>query len=324
MVKVQRLNAGGIVPTYRCTAACRHCLYGCSGKSDGRYIDGDESARLCRTLVGMGCRSVHIGGGEPFLQFDALLQLVREVNASGLHLEYIETNAYWCKPADIADAADKLARLREAGAECLLISVDPFHLEYVPLERPLALAELCRRVGMDYFVWQQRYVSALSKLDRSRVYKRQELEEILGKNYVFDIANSYGLSYNGRALNIAREYLPKKPHADYLHAPPCRELLGTNHYHADYNCNFIPPGCTGIAVALEDLHDISAEKYPVFTTLAEQGVAALLQYAQGAGFTPSPEGYVSKCDLCYACRKYLLTNKPSRDIYPEHYYQSNF
>ncbi len=325
MINIRKLHAGGIIPTYRCTAACRHCVYGCSGKSDSYYINEDESRQLCDTLVGMGCPSVHIGGGEPFLNFDALLDVVATVGRSGLHLEYIETNAYWCKPSSADQTVDRLKQLKAAGANCLLISVDPFHIEYVPLERPLSLIELCRHAGMDFFVWQQQYVTMLSGLDSTKTYKRHELETLLGADYIRDTAHRYGLSYNGRALNIAREYAPTKPYTAFLDHPPCRELLGVNHYHADYNGYFIPPGCTGIGVTLRDACDgITRDKYPVFSLLAQGGVSGLYADAANCGFVPSERGYVSKCDLCLDCRRFLLEHRPTPDLYPHAYYRSDF
>ncbi len=325
MIKISKLNSGGIIPVYRCSAACRHCLYGCSNKMNGTYITQEQSESLCETLMSMGCNSVHIGGGEPFLNFDGLLTLTDIFSRRGMIIEYIETNASWCADSfDDKKIIGMLRQLQASGAGCILISVDPFHAEFVPLKKPLRLIRLCRQAGMDYFVWKQNFIKPLSDLDDSQAYNRSQLEEALGKAYILDTARLYGLNFNGRALNIAREYLPRKDYESFLGQEPCHGLTGTHHYHADYNGFYIPPGCTGIGAELKDLKNgLSLEKYPVFNALSK-GLSELYSYATAKGFSPADEGYVSKCDFCYACRKYLINQSPSADLYPDDYYRSDF
>lgn len=324
-MNIKKIHDGGIIPVYRCPASCRHCLYGCSNKMNGTYMTKEQGDKLASELHDMGCRSVHIGGGEPFLSFAGLANLIENLNRNNIDIDYIETNASWC--ADSFDDEKILSMLRQLmklGARCLLISIDPFHVEFVPLKKPIRLVELCKRAGMDYFIWKQSYLNTLSSLDVDSTYSRAELEQILGSDYIIKTAQQYGLSYNGRALNIAREYIPKHSYETYLDEGACRELYNTYHYHADYNGYFIPPSCTGIGVLLSDMQDITDKDYPVYTRLADMGVGELYEYASGYGFKPLEDGYVSKCDFCYDMRKFLSIKKSSKDIYPPDYYTSDF
>ncbi len=108
MKTVNRLRHGGIMANYQCTAACRHCLYACSPERTGGYITEDMAKEVCGLLREGGCRSVHIGGGEPFLDFDGLLALVEAATGAGISVEYIETNAYWATDQPLVER-----RLRE-------------------------------------------------------------------------------------------------------------------------------------------------------------------------------------------------------------------
>ena len=312
------LRHGGIMANYYCTAACRHCLYACSPSRTGGYISRETAREVCELLFSGGCTSVHIGGGEPFYNFDGLLALVETITNSGISLEYIETNAYWA--TDESKIEQYLRDLILVGADALCISLDPFHAEYIPVRRPLLLAQVCERVGMRYFLWQQKFLDVLSQLDASKIHNRKQLEQILSPTYIIDAATSYGMRYGGRALNIELEYMLRKPLNEILSSSPCRRLLSGDHFHVDLNADYIPPGCTGIKIPLSDaVNGFSIGKYPVIDALLHSGVAGLYNYTNPLGFTPDPEGYTSGCAMCISMRHWLAVNAPHTELDLEHY-----
>ena len=315
-MKTPDLGHGGIMANYRCNAACRHCLYACSPRRGGGYITAENARKACALLAEAGCRSLHIGGGEPFLDFDGLLGLVREIKRAGISLSFIETNAFWAASEDRVKA--RLDALAAAGVDALCISLDPFHAEFVPVGRPLFLAEMCGRAGMGCFLWQEKFARVLSRLDPKKVHSRQELEKIISPNYVVETAQGYGLHYGGRAVQIEEEFAARKPVSKL--AAPCRGLLSGGHFHVDMFARFIPPGCTGIAIPLEEaVRGVPEKKYPVFELLARGDVPGLLEYAKGFGFAPDPAGYASTCALCFHLRRWLSENIPHAELDAEHY-----
>ena len=313
------LTHGGVMVNYQCNAACRHCLYSCSPTRGGGYVDEEAAQTICRFLRKGGCRSVHIGGGEPFLDFEGLVMMIRTLKQAGIRLDYIETNAYWAFGAEAQKTAEAyLKRLLGEGVRALCISIDPFHAEYVPYGAPLALAELCEKTGMDYFLWRGEFVAALSRLDARKTHSRQELEALLSPDYLRKTARSYGIGYGGRAVNIEREFGTLSP-AESFNAAPCRNLLSTGHFHVDMNAYFIPPGCTGIRIPLSEVVEgIPPGKYPVFQALYSGGISALTQFALQHGFSPDEEGYPSKCNLCFHLRRFLA-DKGFADLDKDHY-----
>ena len=318
MVTTERLQHGGIMANYRCTAACRHCLYACSPERSDGYITGSVAESACRHLRTGGCRSIHIGGGEPFLDFDGLLTLVEVVTNAGITVEYIETNAYWTK--DREQTKKRLRELSRAGAYALCISLDPFHAEYVPVGLPLSLAETCQSVGFNYFLWQDRYLPALSRLDRGKTHSREEMENLISPQYVLETARNYGLSLGGRAIGIEAEFSTLKSADEVKSDRPCQRLLSGGHFHVDYLGRYIPPGCTGIAIPLDEaVHGIPDGKYPVFEALLNGGSTELLRFAIAEGFSDDPQGYPSGCALCFHIRRWLCENSPSAELDPEHY-----
>ena len=318
-MKGLRLGHGGIMANYACTAACRHCLYACSPDRSGGYITPEMAARVCKYLRKGGCRSVHIGGGEPFLSFKGLLDLLEAARTAGIAVEYIETNGYWALGNQDDKVLQKLRHLLECGADTLCISVDPFHAEYVPVEGPVNLARLCRQAGMGFFLWKQQYLHDLAALEMGRPYSRQELEQALSSDYIYETSCSYGIGYGGRAINIEREYRPSKPWKELVDRAPCMGLVSTGHFHVDLHGNFIPPGCTGIVLPLEEVVEgIPDDKYEVLEGLLHGGVAGLLDYARAHGYRP--EGaYPSKCALCFHIRHWLAMNVTAKELDREHY-----
>jgi hypothetical protein len=304
MLNTGNLYHGGIMVNYRCNAACRHCLYACSPTRTPGYVDRETAAEFCGVLRRGNIGSVHIGGGEPFLDFTGLAAVIAELKKAGIELDYVETNGFWAR--DEALSLEYIRTLKDLGAGALCISLDPYHAEYVPYGLPLRLARLCEGAGMDYFLWKRQFLRPLSGLDNSSVHSREDLEEHLRPGYINAVARDYGLRIGGRAINIEEEYGSSWPLAKLLDkAPPCPDLLSTGHFHVDLEGCFIPPGCTGIRLPLAEAVDgIPPGKYPVFEALYGGGVAALFDLAGGRGFVPG-QAYSSRCNLCFHIRAFL-------------------
>lgn len=318
----------GIITNYICTAACRHCMFssyryskslrGVGGMRD--FITREKAGELAEKLSAAGVDSVHIGGGEPFINFAALCGLIEALGKRGIGIDYIETNAFWAVKESFVRR--RLRRLRKLGVTTVMPSVDPFHIEFVPLGRVLLLCKLLREEGLDYFIWQERYLRRLYKLDHGRTYSHEELCEILGDDYVAATAREYGIGMNGRALEIAEEIYPKRTAEAFIKDGETCNLLSPRHCHIDLYGNVVPSGCPGLALPLDEFLAARADRgrYPAFARLLGGGIGALYEYAAGLGFTPDGGGYATKCALCFNIRAWLNENHPSPDIAPGCFY----
>jgi MoaA/NifB/PqqE/SkfB family radical SAM enzyme len=278
-----------------------------------------SAAGICGLLVKGGCRSVHIGGGEPFLDFEGLLMTVRALRSAGIRLEYIETNGFF---AQGGKAGEYLHRLLDEGVDTLCISLDPYHAEHVPYGAPLELARLCGETGMGFFLWKEEYLRQLSGLSPQKAHSRQEMENAICSDYIGRTAVSYGIGYGGRAVNIENEFAaaPARPAEEFAQdKSPCTNLLSSGHFHVDMDGFFIPPHCTGIRIPLsEAAFGIPEGSYPVFRALYNGGISALLDFALRQGFSPDPCGYLSKCSLCFFARSFLC-GKGFDELDSDHY-----
>ncbi len=319
-MKITNLGNGGIMVNYVCNAACRHCLYACGPKREKGYMSASTAKEVGKILRENGCNSVHIGGGEPFLNFDGLVSVIKELAKEKIYIDYIETNAFWVK--DEIKAKRFVKELLLLGVDTFCISIDPFHAEFVAPSLPLKLSKLCQNLGMGSFLWKQNFVKILEKGDMDKSHTREEFEKIISKNYVCDIADYYGIHYGGRAINIEEEYYEKIDAKKLLAKSPCKNLLSTNHYHIDLHGNFIPPICTGLQIPLKKItNKIEKGEYKALDALLFGGVQSLYELAKSEGFELD-KAYTSSCAMCFHIRHFLAKTKKYSELNLEHYQNS--
>ncbi|MCL1794765.1 MAG: radical SAM protein [Oscillospiraceae bacterium] len=328
--KLKSLYPGaGIAVTYKCSASCLHCCYCSSPRRSGDYMSRGSADRIFSLLGEMGCNSVHIGGGEPFSNFEKLLEVCESALERRVAIEYIETNASWY--AGDSGASKKLQELMALGVDCLLVSVDPFHNEFVPYRKTKELKERCQKNGMGVFVWQSKFERIVSRMDANIPHALSEYEDLFGKGFLETIADSYGLGYNGRALQILEKIQKNRYPAEQLaKESSCRaQIASLRHFHIDPNEDLIPPSCNGFRANVFELcgDGIDADKYKYFTAVAKGGLGLFLEKARESGFVPKSGGYVSKCALCFDMKKFICgaamekTGAEPADIGPAGFFQ---
>ena len=308
-LSIKRLASGGVITNYHCVSCCGHCLYNSSPRRTKDFLESSRAGEIFRRISELGCRSVHIGGGEPLLDPQRLTDVVSTAARTGVDIEYIETNSAWYRDPD--HAADLLNDLLTAGLRALLVSISPFHNAHIPFARVKGVIAACRRVGMQVLPWINAFVGDLSRLDDRQTHAMSEFEELLGPNYLQRLPARYWIHLGGRALETFRAVYPQYPAAHLLEKSPlscARALRDTSHFHIDLHGNYIPGLCAGLAIAMEDLgRPLPAGKYPLLDTLAATGIRGLHDLAgQTHGYRPQRRVYLNHCDLCTEIRTFLL------------------
>jgi len=142
---VKYWSSAGLLLTYWCNARCESCYLSC-GPQRGEWMSVQLGLRVWGELQDAsphGCR-VHISGGEPFGDWDRLIELCRAAAERGLGpLQAVETNAFWA--LDEAIVRRRVSQLAEAGMYRLVVSSDPYHQQFVPIERCRTAVEAARR-----------------------------------------------------------------------------------------------------------------------------------------------------------------------------------
>ena len=62
-----------------------------------KYIDSETSKINIKKIKSFGCNSIHIGGGEPFLNIEGLFKFAEIAIKEKMNIDYVETNASWYK-----------------------------------------------------------------------------------------------------------------------------------------------------------------------------------------------------------------------------------
>lgn len=326
MLQIERLSSGGVISNYCCTSACRHCLYRCGPWRERAFLEPAKAEAVFRRVRALGCRSVHLGGGEPLLDPEGVEALLEAAKRSGVGIDYVETNASWFE--DHPSAVATLERLRARGLGTVLVSISPFHNEFIPLRKTLGVMAAARQAGLRVFPWVADFLPELEALGPERPHRLEEFASRFGGDYLERIPGRYWIHPGGRALDTFRPVLGGKRLEEILEESPAtcaRELSDTGHFHIDLHGNYIPGLCAGLAIAAEDLgRALSPERYPLITTLAAAGIRGLLAFARReTGFAPAPAGWWNRCDLCDAIRLFLFERgwSHSRELSPEGFYR---
>lgn len=316
------LRGGGVILGYRCSSSCRHCLYAC-GPHRGRGVK--DSRRLDELLDRLRYRGpaarYHLGGGEPFLDRTRLAYTIRGFRERNLTLEYVETNALWVR--DQAHAEAVLAPLAAEGLECVLVSLSPFHAEFVPLARTLALIEAAREVlPGGAFVWMPRFLEDLEGLEPHDTLDLEAHLASRGDRYAQELGLRYALVPGGRAGRFLHAHGQRIPYEQLLHpSPPCRARLeDTTHFHVDLEGRYVPGMCAGLAVPFAEVgSEVHLDRYPLLQALAGGDLEGLLEIAREHGFEPD-ETYASACDLCVHARQALFRTGRFAELAPAGFY----
>ena len=322
-LRIPPLRSGGIMANYHCSSRCRHCAYFCGPDWTRHFIDEPTARRVLRAIRSGGCRSVHIGGGEPFLGGERLAALVGWCADEGVAVEYVETNSSWFTTPE--RALRTLRDLKAAGLRTLLVSMSPFHNEHVPWRKVAGVLDACREAGMGVFPWTEELGADVRTLDRDRTHTLEEYEERFGPGYLRDIPRRYWISPRGRALATFRPFAPalSAEQAAAAGGDSCPELLDTSHFHVDLYGNYVPGICSGISVDVNDLPEtMDPDRYRHLTALLHGGVGRLLELARAAGYGPQ-RTFSGKCDLCYDIRRYLVIERDvdAPDLQPAELYR---
>lgn len=269
----------------------------------------------------MGCNTVHIGGGEPFLDPEKLERVLKAAGQANVRIEYVETNSSWYKTPQQAEKI--LNKLKNAGLRSLLVSISPFHSEFTPLNKVSGVMQACANSGIAVLPWVQGFYPDLSRFDGSATISMADLEENFGSDYLRTIPQKYWIQPNGRAIKFLSSIYQMKSSVDLANDHTgCCELLQTNHFHIDLYGNFIPGMCAGLSIKHTDLGmPLHHDKYPLFNILSTSGPAGLIEMATSQGYVMAHE-YLNKCHLCQDIRRFLLREKgmDTCELQPREFY----
>ena len=235
---LKNLNKIEFVVTYACTGKCKHCSEG-DHASCGERIDPGIAADAVRKIAAEhDIQTVMTFGGEPLLHTDAVYAIMTTAKELNIPKRQIITNGYFSKNVDkIREVAERLAA---CGVNELLLSVDAFHQETIPLCLVKQFAAEAEKCGIPIRLQPAWLVSATD----DNPYNRKT-REILDSFADMGISENEGnvIFPEGNALKYLSEYFtddhPENPYVEDTRDVRCvsfepnGNVLGGNVYERD-------------------------------------------------------------------------------------------
>ena len=288
--------------TYNCTGRCRHC-------SVGEKINGSDKSHVeYRRIKGMlkevtdmyPVHSVMCFGGEPLLYPDDVSGIMQKAAEYGIPLREIITNGYFSK--DESRIAEVVSSLKKAGVTRILLSVDSFHQEIIPLEPVYAFARSAAASSIEIklqpaWLVNEQADNEYNTRTRDILNRFSDLPVPVNQgNNIFPSGNA--------ALNLAEYYVKKPvdldqrcgdaPYTDRLDKVTTLPVSPNGDVNA---CSFMIGN-----VYRESVTEIFERYNPhddiMMSSLLNGSLLELIKVAQSRGIKVHPEEHYSACSIC--------------------------
>ena len=237
-IYLRNLEKIEFVVTSLCTGRCKHCSEG-DHSNPGEMIDPDIAADAVRKIADKhSIKTVMTFGGEPLLHPLAVEKIIGAARDMKVPRRQVITNGYFAN--DIEEIAKVTERLATCGVNDLLLSVDAFHQETIPLEIVRAFAKEAIAHGIPIRLQPAWLVSRFDQ-NPYNLRTREILDSLTG----LKIPESEGnvVFPEGNALKYLAKYfldaLPENPYVEDPRDVKCisfsanGDVLGGNVYKSD-------------------------------------------------------------------------------------------
>jgi len=276
--------------TWACDIRCAHC----NQDHVRAHLDLVVAKQAIDGLLRHGeINRLSFTGGEPFLRYDAMLELADFGAQRGLKFGIV-TNGRWAKTAE--KTRQWLTPLVERGLDVLVLSHDEFHQAFVPDESIALLLAEADRLGITSLFYVSRNDATPISLIRQRLGERFGLQsEQISVRDVVPLGHGAALPIS----TLARSYFEQN-----------RECPVRNEYSLWPDGEMLPCCSAGthIGLSLGNLHRESVD-----AVVARRRQSRLLGMLHGHDLAelvirlPEPmrerlagRAYVSSCHLCHS------------------------
>jgi len=312
--KFKLWSSAGLLLTYKCNAECEFCYYNCSPQKNS-LMPVDTAIRAWQSLkiLAGDAAKIHITGGEPFLYWDHLLEILRQAKKQNLGpVDIIETNAFWAENEKII--TKRLKALDELAMKRLKISCDPFHQEYVDIEPVRRLADLAAKI-----LGEKRILVRWKKYIDEPIDMKNLSPDQLNQHYL-SAMKDYPCRHTGKAAGKLAQLVADKTVRSLSSMNCSSAFLSAKGVHIDPLGNVFSGTCSGIILAnvnQNPLEDIWERFHPAdnqfINTLFSKGPAGLLDKAEKLGYKTAAL-YADKCHLCTDIRNFLFDKGSCKSV----------
>jgi len=198
------LNRIEFVVTMACTGKCKHCSEG-DHSSSGEHINSDIAVKAIDEICeNYNIESIMTFGGEPLLYPEVVCKIHSAAKKLNIPKRDLITNGFFSKDTKkINEVAHMLA---ESGVKTILLSVDAFHQETIPIIYVKEFAKAIVKEGVSIRT-QPAWLVSKEHDNRYNEKTREILEEF--HNLGIDQADGNIIFPSGNALKYLSEYFDK-------------------------------------------------------------------------------------------------------------------
>jgi hypothetical protein len=306
------------VPTFNCTAMCRHCNNDFSKHDLSVKMEVKRAIELLYEAKKLGLNSIQITGGEITMYPEFMLELIPHAKKLAIRVNKPPTNCYIA--GDRKKAAEFFEGLKKTGYTTgFRLSIDPYHNGKIPLSWVAAfIAEY-----KNYFKLSSLTIGS-SFHDRQEIFRLYGLlKEELGKLGIKDfkiIKEKKGIFIEGQKIKYGI-WTPTRPSWQRLDDKEveqkpidktfaCLGPQGVGYLWVEPDFRVKVCSCNGNGfldyyyigdLAKESIKEVieRAGKSKVFKILANYGPAGLRKALNSKGkILPEDKKYTFMCELC--------------------------
>ncbi|MDL2287042.1 radical SAM protein [Eubacteriales bacterium OttesenSCG-928-G02] len=296
------LNRIEFVITDACTGKCKHCGNG-ERSANGSGVKVDAAVTAVKKLAErFAVDSVMTFGGEPLLFAETVCKIHTIARDCGIPKRQLITNGFFSKDENKID--DVAKALCESGVNDILLSVDVFHQEFIPLEPVMQFADALLKHNAPRLRVQPAWVVNEQHENPYNAETKLLLKLFVDKGINANEGNN--IYPSGNALKYLGEYFapPKEIDLSVL----CGSIPYTTRLD-DIKCFGInPKGDVNLCsvtignIYRDNVLDI-VDRYgpynnPATGAVLNGGVSELLRYAQAQGITVNTSDCRSACGVC--------------------------
>jgi MoaA/NifB/PqqE/SkfB family radical SAM enzyme len=316
MNRYMDINRIEFVITNACTSRCKHCSLGETLEEKG-HIEKEVAVKTVTELSKLyPIHSVMTFGGEPLLHADTVFAIHEAATKCDIPVRQVITNGYFTN--DQARILQVAANLKKSGVNSLLLSIDAFHKEYIPLERVYPFAKALYDEQIEDFKLHPAWVV---NREHKNKYNAQT-EESLAYFEALQIPVSKGnnICPAGNAAVYLSDFYEKKPLE-----PECDELSCTDCFDEINTLTIQPSGDVKICgfiignICKESIVEIvqrfDPNKHPLMSRIIKGGVKELLETAKKDGIKVDSSKHYSGCGVCHEIVKKYNAMQMERNTY---------
>ncbi len=226
------------VVTYACGGRCKHCSQGEHDSRSARISPSAAADAVREVAKRYPIKTVMCFGGEPLLHTDAVYEIMRAATERSVARRQLITSGYFTTSAErVREVCQKLC---ECTVNDVLLSVDSFHAEHIPMEWVKRFAVDALDLGLPI---RTQPAWLVSRADDN--HYNEKTRELLSEFERIGIFQNDGnvIFPEGNALKYLSQYFvggaPENPYTEdpnnvrCLSFEPDGTVLGSNLYERD-------------------------------------------------------------------------------------------